>query len=398
VGRAENARLRRLLVTTEIALSLVLLVGAGLMIRSFVALQQVRPGFEPDRLLTFGITLPNERYGTQEQLSRFLERLARKVEALPGVEAFGGSFPLPMSGRFWTNTYAPEAEADRTWGALESDNHTVLPGFFRAIGARVLRGRTFSWADNSESRKVIVIDDKLARKNWPDADPIGQHVRVLLPNDARDTLEVIGVVEHLRQDHPGLEGREQTYMLPVHWPQWMLSLTLRTGLSPDSALAAVTHEVQELDPDLAIYQPRSMRAYLGEVVGGSRFAMLLMAVFASLAALLAAVGLYGTIAYTVTQRRHEIAIRMALGADPSQLLREVVGQGMQLAGLGIVVGVLASLGLTRVLVSLLYEVRPFDLPTYAAITLLLALLVWLACYVPARRAARIEPMIVLRYE
>jgi len=205
-------------------------------------------------------------------------------------------------------------------------------------------------------------------------------------------------VEHLRQDHLGLEGREQTYMLPVHWPQWMLSLTLRTGLSPDSALAAVTHEVQELDPDLAIYHPRSMRAYLGEVVGGTRFAMLLMAVFASLAALLAAVGLYGTIAYTVTQRRHEIGIRMALGADPSQLLREVVGQGMQLAGLGIVVGVVASLGLTRVLVSLLYEVRPFDLPTYAAITLLLALLVWLACYIPARRAARVEPMIVLRYE
>ena len=398
VGSVERSRMRQWLVTGEIALSLVLLLGAGLMIRSFVALQRVRPGFDPDRLLTLEVALPFQRYGAPEAVSRFFRELARRVQALPGVEGVGGAFPLPLSGRFWTNAYAPEGPVAVDWGSLESDHHVVLPGYFRAIGASLVRGREFTWADDLERRKVVVVDETLARKAWPGEDPIGKHVTILLANDVRQEMEVIGVVEHIRQQHPSLEGREQTYVSLSQWPQWTLPLTVRSRLPAEQVLGAVASELQRLDPALAVFKPRIMRAYLGEVLAHHRFAMTLMAVFAGVAVLLASVGLYGTIAYSVSQRSHEIGIRLALGADPGRLVLEVVGQGMRLASLGLALGVITSLGLTRLLGALLYGIRPIDLPTCSGITLLLVLVVLLACYLPARRAALVQPMSVLRYE
>ncbi|MFQ5695986.1 MAG: FtsX-like permease family protein, partial [Terriglobia bacterium] len=397
-GGTERARLRKLLVTAEIALSLVLLVGAGLMIRSFLLLQQVRPGFNPESLLTFQIALPFSKYGTPQEVSQFFRQLTENVEALPGVEAVGGSFPLPMSGRFWTNDYAYDEETEQNWGGLESDNHVVLPGYFRSLGARVLAGRTFTWADEAENAKVIVIDDKLARKAWPGENPIGKRLTVLFPNNAHEPLEVIGVVAHIRQSHPGADGREQTYLLPAHWPLWGLPLTVRASLPPGEALRGVKREVRALDPELAVFQVRTMRGYVSEVTAGNRFAMFLMGLFAVLAAALAAIGLYGTIAYSVAQRSHEIGIRMALGASPRQVFRLVVGQGVRLTAVGIVLGVAASFLLTRFLSSLLYGVNPMDWPTYAGITVLLVLIALLACYLPARRATRVQPMVALRYE
>ena len=395
-GGERRARMRRLLVAGEIALSLVLLVGAGLLIRSFTALQATRPGFDADRLVTFQLALPQVRYPNPPDQARFFEDLAARMQAQPGVEAFSASFPLPMSGRFWTNEYAFDARTEEQWGAVESDNHIVLPGYFRALGARLLKGRDLTWDDAKSGRKVVVIDDRLAAKAFPGQEPIGRHLTVRTAAQAREKLEIVGVVEHVRQDHPGRDGREQTYVTLAQWPFSALYFAVRSPLDPSRVAEIAREEVRRIDPELALYDVLTLRGYLAQVTAGQRFAMQLLAIFAALAAALAAIGLYGTIAYTVSQRNREFGIRMALGAGPRDLLGLVVRQGLTLAALGIGIGVVAALGLSRVLSSLLYGVSAADPLTYGTIVLAVGLLALLASYVPALRASRLHPARVLR--
>jgi putative ABC transport system permease protein len=397
-GGERRARARRLLVAGEIALSLVLLVGAGLMIRSFAALREARPGFEAAGLVTFQLALPQVRYPNPPDHARFFEDLGGRMEAQPGIEAFSASFPLPMSGRFWTNEYAFDPRTEENWGAVESDNHVVLPGYFRALGARVLKGRELTWADVKQGRKVVVVDDLLAQKAFPGEDPIGRHLKVRSAAQERDTAEIVGVVEHVRQDHPGRDGREQTYATLGLWPFNSFYFVVRSPLPAARVAEIVRNEVRRIDPELALYDVRTLRGYLAQVTAKERFAMQLLGLFAALAAALAAIGLYGTIAYTVAQRNREFGIRMALGAGPRELLGLVVGQGLSLAALGIAVGVAASLALSRVLSSLLYGVSAADPPTYVAIVVGVAALALLASYVPALRASRLHPARVLRSE
>jgi putative ABC transport system permease protein len=395
-GSGRRARLRRLLVAGEIALSLVLLVGAGLLIRSFSALQAARPGFEADQLVSFQLALPGARYPNPPEQGRFFEELSARMRAQPGIQAFSASFPLPMSGRFWTNEYAYDAHTEEKWGVVESDNHVVLPGYFHALGARLLSGRDLSWEDVKEGRRVAVIDERLARKAFPGKDAVGQFLKARTAAQEKESVEVVGVVEHVRQDHPGRDGREQTYMSLAQWPFGGLYFTVRSSLPTDQAMEIARNEVRRLDPELALYDVRTLRGYLAEVTAGQRFAMQLLGVFAALAALLAAIGLYGTIAYTVSQRDREFGIRMALGAGPRQLLGMVVRQGLGLAALGIVAGIAAALVLSRVLSSLLYGVSAADPLTYAAMVIGVGALALLASYLPALRAARLHPARVLR--
>jgi putative ABC transport system permease protein len=397
-GGERRARMRRLLVAGEVALSLVLLVGAGLMVRSFARLEAVRPGFDASDLMTFQLALPNLRYPNPPDQSRFFETLGEQVRAQPGIQAFSASFPLPMSGRFWTNEYAFDARTEENWGTVESDNHVVLPGYFNAIGARLLEGRELTWADVKEGRKVVVVDDLLARKAFPGVSPIGRHLKVRTAAEEQDSAEIVGVVEHVRQDHPGRDGREQTYVTLGLWPFNALYFVVRSALPPERVTEIVRSEVGRIDPELALYDVRTLRGYMAQVTAGQRFAMQLLGVFAGLAAALAAIGLYGTIAYTVSQRDREFGIRLALGAGPRELVRLVVRQGVSLAALGIVIGIAAALALSRVLSHLLYGVSPADPLTYGAIVLGVAALALVASYVPAARAARVQPARVLRSE
>jgi putative ABC transport system permease protein len=320
------------------------------------------------------------------------------MQVEPGIEAFSASFPLPMSGRFWTNEYAFDARTEEKWGVVESDNHVVLPGYFRALGARLLKGRDLTWDDVEAGRKVVVVDDRLAEKAFPGQDPIGRHLTVRTAGQDRDTVEIVGVVEHVRQDHPGRDGREQTYVTLVQWPFNSFYFAVRSPLDSARVVEVARRVVHGIDPELALYDVRTLRGYLAQVTAGQRFAMQLLGIFAALAAALAAIGLYGTIAYAVSQRNREFGIRMALGAGPRDLLGLVVRQGLGLAGLGIAIGVAAALALSRVLSSLLYGVGTADPLTYGAIVLAVAALALLASYLPARRASRLHPARVLRSE
>jgi putative ABC transport system permease protein len=397
-GSGRRARLRRLLVAGEIALSLVLLVGAGLMIRSFAALQATRPGFEADQLVSFQLALPGSRYPNPPDQGRFFEDLAARMRAQPGVQGFSASFPLPMSGRFWTNEYAYDAHTEEKWGVVESDNHVVLPGYFNALGARLLSGRDISWADVKDGRKVAVIDELLAKKAFSGKDAVGQYLKMRTAAQEKEAIEVIGVVEHVRQDHPGRDGREQTYMSLAQWPFNGLYFTVRSSLPTAQAMEIAASEVRRIDPELALYDVRTLHGYIAEVTAGQRFAMQLLGVFAALAALLSAIGLYGTIAYTVSQRDRELGIRMALGAGPRHLLGLVVRQGLSVAAFGIVAGIAAALALSRVLSSLLYGVSAADPVTYLAMVAGVASIALVSSYLPALRAARLHPATVLRSE
>jgi len=348
--------------------------------------------------VTFQLALPNLRYPNPPEQARFFEDLVARLQAQPGIAAASASFPLPMSGRFWTNEYAYDPRTEENWGAVESDNHVVLPGYFRALGARLLKGRELSWEDVQQGRRVVVVDDRLAARAFPGQDPLGRHLKVRSAGQERDTAEIVGVVEHVRQDHPGRDGREQTYVTLGLWPFGALYFAVRSPLPVARVAEIARQELRQLDPELALYDVRTLRGYIAQVTAGQRFAMQLLGIFAVLAAALAAIGLYGTIAYTVSQRDREFGIRMALGAGPRELLGLVVRQGLGLAALGIGVGIAAALALSRVLSSLLYGVSPADPPTYAAIVLGVAAVALLASYLPARRAARLHPARVLRSE
>ncbi|MCI0490297.1 MAG: ABC transporter permease [Blastocatellia bacterium] len=392
---ASRRSLRALLVIAEIALSLVLLVGAGLMLKSFGRLLEVDPGFRTENRLTVGVALPRSKYGEENQRVSFFQELLQRVEALPGVRAAGANGSLPIAENNWTATIAIEnyqpAPGEPTPGC---EYRPITPGYIKAMGIPLLKGRDFDRRDSSSSQLVVLVDEKLAARYWPGQDAIGKRVG-FSPSRWR---EVVGVVGHVKNTALDTEGKEQIYIPHAQMPAGTMFLTVHTEGDPLNLIGAVRSQVTALDPDLPVYSVRTMDQILAGSVAQPRFNSLGLGIFAAIALALAMVGVYGVISYSVAQRTHEIGVRMALGARASDVLKLVLKKGLILTFTGIAVGVLASLALTRLMSSLLFGVSATDPVTFAVVSLILAAVAMLACYLPARRATKVDPMEALRYE
>jgi predicted permease len=401
-GSAPRQRTRNLLVIGEIALGVILLIGAGLMLRTFVGLQRVDPGFDSGQVLTFRLSLPAARYPTPQEMAHFSRELEREIGALPGVEAAGAINQLPLDDLpNWSTSYRSEADDEAAMQSQEADARVVTPGYLRAIRARLIEGRLFESSDDEQARKVIIVDESLARRTWPGESALGKRLQIELWGGrgfVTTWSEVVGVVAHVRHHSVARQVRPQVFAPFAQGPRNQMGIAVRAGVDPALLAGPIRQAVAALDKDLAPARFLPMAGYVSESTGGERFTMILAAVFAGVALLLASIGLYGVIACSVSQRAWEFGIRMALGARRASILRMVLGQGLGLILLGVAAGIAGALVLTRFLESLLYGVSPTDTATFAVIPLLLAAVALVACYLPARRATRVDPMAALRQE
>ncbi len=393
-----NRQVRHLFVVAEVALALVLLIGSGLLIRSFVRLQAVNPGFHSHHLLTVKLQLPGSKYRQDGARTVFFQELLRRIEALPGVRAASANSFLPFTGMGAATGYEVEGRP-----ALASsqqpvvDVRVVAPGYFQAMGIPVLRGRTFTAREFSEISHVVIINEAMARESWPNEEPIGKHVTINM-KDENIPSEIVGIVGDVKDT-----GLDTTPRAMAYWPHPELAypfmtLVIRTTSDPLNLVASVRREVWKIDPDQPLSQIATMDQLLSKSMAQRRFSMLLLSIFAALALVLAAVGVYGVMAYAVAQRTHEIGIRMALGAQQRDVLQLVLGEGAKLALAGVGLGLLGAAALTRVLESLLYGIGDKDVTTFLSFAALLLIVSLLACYIPVRRAMRVDPMVALRYE
>jgi len=395
-GGSRTGVLRSLLVVAETALALVLLIGAGLLVRSFVALHQVDPGFDPDGLLTFSVAVPPAKYAAPAQVAAFYDEALDRLRALPAVESAAGVLTLPFSGRAALLGFSIEGEPEPPPGEERSTGYQVASAdYFRTLRIPVVAGRALLPSDGEGGPRVAVVNQAMARQFFPGEDPVGRRITFDDP-EAGDWLTIVGVVGDVRHFALDRPARPEAY-LPFRQDPWpFVTFVLRTAGDPMVLAEAARRAVLEVDPDQPVSNLKPMTDYLAQSVAQRRFVMLLIGIFAGLAALLAALGLYGVIAYSVYQRTHEIGIRMALGAGKRMVLGDVLGRGMTLAGLGVAIGVVAAFAASRLVASQLYGVGAADPATYVGVSLLLGGVALLASLLPARRAARVEPMVALR--
>jgi putative ABC transport system permease protein len=397
---AGKSRARSTLVISEVALALVLLIGAGLLINSFVRLQSVDPGFRSDNLLTMSVVLPDTKYPDASRRAAFYDQTLARVGALPGVESAAVVTRLPLTFKGNANSYSvegfPEPSPDQRPIAV---TRVISPDYFRAMGIAVLRGRHFTPQDREDSGNVVVVNETFANRYWPGDDPVGKRIKMGSLSSDAPWLTIVGVAADVRQFELSAPPRPQMYLpytqLDFFSPR---DLVVRTASDPLALATAVRNEVWAVDPDQPVSNVRTMGSIVAESLARQRFSMLLLAIFAGVALALAAVGIYGVLSYTVTQRTREIGIRMALGAERRDVMRLVVGQGFRLVVIGLAIGIVAALGLSRLMASLLFGVSPSDPATFLAVPAVLAAVALVASYVPARRATRVDPMRALRYE
>ncbi|MGH9445661.1 MAG: ABC transporter permease [Terriglobia bacterium] len=390
-------RIRSLLVIGEVALTLVLLVGGVLMVESFVHLLDVNPGFDPHSVLTMQISLSPTQYSKPSQIAGFYHALLERVSHLPGVKAAGAVDVLPFSDFGNSGGFHIEGEPLRS-GEVNphADVRRVMPGFFRALRIPLRRGRFFTEADTASAPRVAIIDDVLAKEYWPTQSPIGH--RVTMASGSPQWYTVVGIVGNVRNRGFSAPRKGVLYFPLEQWPKFHMSLVIRTASNPEGVATAVRKAVASIDRQQPVYSVKTMEEYVSESVSDRRFAVFLLAMFAALALILAAVGIYGVISYSVSQRSHEIGIRMALGAQRRGILRMVLWQGVWLTLAGAGAGIALALGLTRLMASLLYGVKPADPITFVIVSLLLIGVALLASYIPARRATKVDPMEALRHE
>jgi putative ABC transport system permease protein len=401
-----GGRIRMGLVVTEVALALVLLVGAGLMLKSFGRLLGSDPGYATDHLLTLRIALPAARYDSTHKIVSFYDRLLERVAVSPGVASAGVISHLPLSASYASGTTvvnesrAVRPQGDFPYGGIEADRRWVSPDYFRTMGVQVVRGRAFTPADDGNAPLVAIVDEEFVRRFWPGEEPLGKRVAIggFGSPDGPAWREVIGVVRHSRHYNLNSVGREQVYLAYRQGGPATMYLAVRAAADPLGLVGQVRNEVWVLDPDQPVSDIRSMEQRVASAVSQPQFNLVLLATFAAIALALAAVGIYGVMSYAVAQRTHELGIRMALGATQREVRGLVVRQGMTLVAGGAAIGLGAALGLSRVLRALLYDVSPGDPLTYLGVALLLAGVAVLASFIPAARATRIQPLAVLRNE
>ncbi len=394
-GRGNN--MRRLLVVSELALSVVLLIGAGLLIRSFARLQDVLPGFNARGVLTFDLTMTGRKYNDKPTILNTYRQLWERLERLLGVNAAGGVTSLPLSQAFaWTPITVEGRTPLPGEKFLNADERLVGGRYFEAMGIPLRRGRFFNEQDDTTKPIVVIVDEYMAAQLWPGQDPVGKRIHIVELQSKDPWQTVVGVVGRVKQDSLDSDPRIAFYLPHTQFPTRSLTVALRSATDPAAMVSAVKNELRRLDPDLPMYYVRTMEQRVGESLARRRFLMLLLAVFASVALILATIGIYGVMAYLVSQGTREIGIRMALGASQRSILSLVVRQGMMLALSGVAIGMAAAFLLTRLIRTLLFGVQATDPVTFAGISMLLALIALLASYVPAQRAARIDPMVSLR--
>jgi putative ABC transport system permease protein len=400
-----GSRTRSILVVSEVALSLILLVGAGLMIRSLWLLSTLDAGFDPHGVLTMNLVVPNNKYSRPVDEVAFFDRVLSKVRALPGVVSAGLIDDLPLNG----GSHQPVAIEGRPAQAMsdqpEVDTRTITPGYLSAMRIPMRRGRDLSAADGPERPAVVLISESMAKRFWPNEDPIGRHLTMTFyPDKVR---EIVGIVGDVKQDGMDVAASSATVYLPAaqlsgsslgEWHSSPMQLAVRTQSQPSSLVSAITGAIHSIDSDQPVTDIMSMDDLVDTSLSQRRFSMLLLAAFAVLALLLAAVGIYSVLAFAVRRRGREIGIRVALGAEVKDILRLIVTEGMKPALIGLLLGVAGALALGRILTSFIYGIAPYDPLTFAAVAALLAAVALLASIIPAYRAARIEPTRALREE
>ncbi len=420
-GRGMSGRswLRSSLVVVEVATTLVLLIGAGLMIRSFYLLQKVNPGFSYEHLTSFSVSLPEKKYKSDEETAAFYNSLLTNIRALPGVESTAAASGLPLGNNGWQTSFTVEGRPDPPPSEVPlMEACLVTPDYFKAMNIPVLRGRVFNDHDDrshligkdlsklNEIQKSmagansVVIDEEFARRYWPNEDPVGKRIRMGGSHDA-DTafLQVLGVVGRVKMESLSQDSnRVQGYFPFAQLPEGSMTIVIKGSGDPNQLISAARQQVKAIDPDQPIYSPRTMGDIRAESVAGERLNLTLLSLFAGIALVLAIVGIYGVMSYSVTQRTHEIGIRMAIGASRVDVFKMILSHGMKLTLIGVGVGLVLAFGLTRLMATMLFGVEPTDATTFASIAVLLVTVALLACYLPGRRATKVEPTISLRYE
>jgi len=396
-GLAGGGWLRNLVVTAEVALSFVLLIGSGLMFRSFLQLQRVDPGFDPRHLLTFQVLGGQAIVTTPEQAATLMRRIRDRLAAIPGVQSVTGSFPFPLTGNFSPIRWGTEEALNDPARFQATDFQIVLPGYFEAMRTPLIAGRTFTDDDNLPGRNQVVIDEFLANKAFPGQSAVGRRILIRIRTPQAEWVEVAGVVAHQRTTSLADAGREQVYFADAFLQFGNVrSWAIRTGSDAASYGSQVRAAIKEIDPHLLVTEMAAAEDLVHGAQAGTRFSLLLISVFAVIAGALAGIGLYGVLSTAVRQRTSEIGVRMALGAERNSIFQLVVRQGLRLSSIGIGAGLIAALVLTRVMSAMLVGVKPTDPVTFTGMTAVFFVIAALASWLPARRAAGLEPTEALR--
>jgi len=405
-GGARGNKLRTVLVVSEVTLSLVLLIGAGLMVRSFAAIQKVDPGFEARNVATFNVPIPFIKYLTSQLRASFVNQLGDRLATIPGVESVGGVTPLPLAGgeQYSVASYGKIGDSDDQYRTNKADFRAVLPGYFEAMKIGLVSGRTFIRSDNeSQALDVAMVDAKFATKVFGKENPLGAQILIDHFNEQTFSMErlpvtIVGVVANVRSTSLAAEGRETIYVPYVFQAFLPMTFVVRTARDPASLIPQIRTEVSAMDKDVPVADLSTLESWVAEARAPTRFLLALSSTFAGLALVLAAIGLYGVVSFSARQRTREIGVRVALGASDRDVRRLILGQGMIVAAIGIVLGLGASLAVTRVVSSYLVGVSATDPVTFAGVPLLLLGVAALASYLPARRAMAIDPVRALREE
>jgi putative ABC transport system permease protein len=398
--------LRRLLVIAQVALSLLLLAGAGLLIKSFANLRSTKPGFDPEHALVAELILPKAKYPEPEKHRQFFQQVMPKLSALPGVDAAGAAFPMPFSNNDWGSTFSIVGQPPRPPGQeLEASHLTITPDYFRAMRTPLLRGRVFNSRDTKDSPPVIIVNDLLAQRFFPGGDAIGQQIVLIHGDNSQPSnqpsapKEIVGIVGSSRHESLAIQPLPEFYIPASQDPERRMDVVIRTvAADPAGLQVSLRNIVHEFDKDLFVPNLEPLEKRVGVTLAQPRFNMMLLGTFAAVAMTLAAIGIYGVIAYSVAQRTKEIGIRMALGAQRHDMLQMILRQSFSVVAVGLVIGLFAALALTRLMASLLYGVSAHDFSIYAVVLFVLSAAALFASYLPARRAMNVDPMVALRYE